>query len=472
MPIANAPREHRLTPNDAMFLYGESDENMMHVASLMRFSPPEGDQLDPNMLRELIEEVYSTRRLEPPWNLTLKHPRWLRHPAHAWQELDEVDVEYHVRRSGLPGPGGERELGVLVSRLHGIRIDFTRPAWETHLIEGLQGGQFALYTKMHHALVDGFTGSKILARSFSTDPNERTPLFFTQPRPARPEPSGERPPPWRRLAGKAWTQIQAAREVAGSAREMLEHLVSGDPDIAGGLVAPRSILNGRIGRCRRFATQQFELERLKALAHEAGGTLNDLVLAMCAGGLRRFMLRLGALPDKPLVAMLPVAIRDKDDPGGGNAVGAILATLATHMEDPLARMEAIVASTVHAKHRLQNLSKPAMLQLSALTMAPTGLQAITGSLGRVAPQFNVCISNVPGPASQLYFRGAPLQAVYPVSVPVHGLALNITCYSYNGRLNFGFTGCRDTLPSMQRLAVYTGEALAELEAAVERRRAS
>lgn len=461
-------REHRLTPNDAMFLYGESDENMMHVASLMRFATPPDAEPDPHMLGELIEEVYSARRLEPPWNLALKHPRFLRHPAPSWVEMDEVDVEYHVRRSALPSPGGERELGRLVSRLHGARVDFTRPAWETHLIEGLEGGQFALYIKMHHSLVDGFTASKMLARSFSTDPNERTPLFFCQPRPGGGAHRKAPTSPLRATFDTVWTQVQAAREVAGTAKELAHALVSGDPEIAGGLVAPRSILNGRIGRNRRFATQQFELSRLKQIARAGGGTLNDLVLAMCAGGLRRFLRELGALPDAPLVAMLPVAVRAKDDPGGGNAVGAILATLATHIEDPRARLDAISSSTRHAKQRLESLSRPAMLQLSALTMAPTGLQAITGSLGRVAPQFNVCISNVPGPPDQLYFRGASLEAVYPVSVPVHGLALNITCYSYNGSLNLGFTGCRDTLPHMQRLAVYTGAALEELESAVER----
>ncbi len=458
-------REHRLSPNDAMFLYGESDEAMMHVASLMRFAPPK--DADPNLLRELIEEVYATRTLQPPWNMSLKHPGFLRHPAPAWVEQDEVDIEYHVRRSALPSPGGERELGVLVSRLHGLRVDFTRPPWETHLIEGLQGGQFALYTKLHHALIDGFTGNKILASSFSTDATERTPPFFAH---SRPGPGGRRPgtgtSPWRRAMEKVWTQVQAAGEVAGSLKELLEALVAGDPELTGSVVAPKSILNGRISRNRRFATQQFDLARLKGVASAAGGTLNDLVLAMCSGGLRRFLLELGELPAKPLVAMLPVAVRAKDDPGGGNAVGAILATLATDIENPRKRLDTIVASTTRAKQRLQKLSRPAMIQLSALTMAPTGLQAITGSLGRVAPQFNVCISNVPGPTEQLYFRGAALEAVYPVSIPIHGLALNITCYSYNGRLNFGFTGCRDTLPHMQRLAVYTGTALDELEAAL------
>ena len=456
----------RLSPNDAMFLYGESNETLMHVASLLPFTAP--PDAPPHMLREIIDEVHATKTLGPPWNLKLKRPRFLKHPLPAWVEDDRLDIDYHVRRSALPSPGGERELGMLVSRLHGVPIDFTRPPWETHLIEGLKGGRFALYTKMHHALIDGFTGNRILARSFSTDPNEHTPLFFDQPRPPeRPRaPAGS---PWSSALESLRTQLDAASEVAGTLRELLRGLTSGDPDLAGPLVAPHSILNGRIGRSRRFATQQYDLEHVKGLARAAGGTLNDVVLAMCAGALRRFLLELGALPDRPLVAMLPVSVRAKDDPGGGNAVGAILVTLATDLAAPRARLDTIIAGTRRAKERLQNLSRQAVIQLSALTMAPSGIQTLTGTLGRVRPQFNVCISNVPGPAHPLYFRGAALEAVYPVSVPIHGQALNITCQSYNGRLNFGFTGCRDSLPHMQRLAVYTGEALRELDEALATR---
>ena len=457
-------RVKRLTPNDAMFLYGESSETMMHVASLTPFTPPR--DAPPGMLRKLIDEIYSTTDLDPPWNLKLKHPRFLKHPFPAWVEEDRLDIEYHARRSALPSPGGERELGVLVSRLHGLPIDFSRPPWEMHLIEGLHDGRFALYTKMHHALIDGFTANKMLARSFSTDPNERTPLLFHQPRPVqtpRDEPSVS-------TLRAAWaslrTQIEAAGEVAGTLRDIVRGLTSGDPELAGPITAPNSILNGRIGRSRRFATQQYSLKHVRDLARAAGGTLNDMVLAMCAGALRHFLLELHALPDRPLVAMLPVSLRVKDDPGGGNAVGALLVTLATNLSDPKARLEAIIGATKRAKARLQKLSRPAMMQLSALTMAPSGLQTITGTLGRVAPQFNLCISNVPGPKEQLYFRGAALEAVYPLSVPIHGQALNITCQSYAGRLNFGFTGCRESVPSLQRLAVYTGEALQELEDAL------
>lgn len=446
----------RLTPNDSMFLYGESPETMMHVASLCPFRPPR--DVPPHFLRDLLEEVADTTTLQPPWNYKLRHPRFLKHPAPMWVEDEAPDIDYHARRSALPRPGGERELGVLVSRLHATPIDFSRPPWETHLIEGLQGGQFALFTKMHHALIDGFTGSKMLARSMSRDPNERTPLFFTLPKPERERRSADND----FLAGIR-RQLSAAGEVAGMLKDLIEGLQAGDPDVVGPVRAPRSILNGRIGRSRRFATQQYELDLMKGLAKRAGGTLNDLVLAIVAAALRRFLTELGALPSEPLVGLLPVNVRPADDPGGGNAVGAILVNMATNVADPRERLDAIIDSTQRAKERLSRLSRRAVLQLSALTMAPSGILAVTGLLGRVRPQFNVVISNVPGPQYPLYFRGALLEALYPASIPIHGLALNITCHSYNGRLNFGFTGCRETLPHMQRLAVYTGEALRELE---------
>ncbi|MCC6624313.1 MAG: wax ester/triacylglycerol synthase family O-acyltransferase [Deltaproteobacteria bacterium] len=457
----------RLSPNDAMFLFGESRETMMHVGSLMPFTPP--DDAPPDFLRGLIDELRESRTLHPPWNLKLKTPNWLKNPFPAWIEDPAPDIDYHVRRSALPSPGDERELGVLVSRLHSIAVDFTRPPWEVHLIEGLERGRFALYTKMHHALIDGFTGNRILARSLSRDPADRTmPLFFALPEPAREREERLQTSPWEQAWSSAQTQIDAAKEVANTIAEIWKGRRAGDADMEK-LRAPHSILNGRIGRNRRFATQAYDLEHVKALARSAGGTLNDIVLALCAGALRRFLKELGALPDAPLVAMLPVNVRPKDDPGGGNAVGAMLVSLATDRDSPLDRLETIIHSTRVSKERLQGMSRQAVIQFSALLMAPSGVQTVTGTLGRVRPQFNVCISNVPGPDYPLYFRGARLEAVYPMSIPIHGQALNITCQSYNGMLDFGFIGCRDTLPHMQRLAVYTGEALAEIEGALAAR---
>ncbi|MFO0745849.1 MAG: wax ester/triacylglycerol synthase family O-acyltransferase [Myxococcota bacterium] len=452
----------RLMPNDAMFLFGESRETMMHVASLLPFTPP--PDAPPDYLRSIVDEFRAQKTLLPPWNLKLETPNWLKNPLAAWVEDPDPDIDYHLRRSALPSPGDERELGVLVSRLHGNPIDFHHPPWEMHLIEGLERNRFALYTKMHHALIDGFTGSRMLARSLSPDPNDRQhPLFFAIPEPAKKHRDSPSPSPFDALMDGVKLQFEAAKEVASAVGDFFRAVRVGGERPVGPLEAPRSILNGRIGRNRRFATQQYDFDRVKGLAKKAGGTLNDIVLALCAASLRRFLHELGALPDAPLVAMLPVNVRPKDDVGGGNAVGSILVSLATDVADPLARFEAIIHSTRRAKEVLQQLSRQAIVQLSALMMMPSGLQTVTGLLGRTRPQFNVVISNVPGPDHPLYFRGARLEAVYPVSIPIHGQALNITVQSYAGTLNFGFTGCRDTLPHMQRLAVYTGEALAELD---------
>ncbi len=224
----------------------------------------------------------------------------------------------------------------------------------------------------------------------------------------------------------------------------------------------------RIRGQRRVATQQFSLARLKALSQAAGCTLNDLVLALAGGALRRFLLDDGLLPDKSLTAGVPVSVRPADDEGAGNAITFIIATMGTDIEDPLERLAAITASTRRAKHHVQGLPRSAMTQYTMLLMAPSIISMLTPLGGRTRPMFNVTVSNVPGPDRPLYFRGARLDAIYPISLIAHGLALNITCQSYADTFNFAFVGCRDTLPHLQKLAVYTADALAELEAAAPR----
>jgi WS/DGAT/MGAT family acyltransferase len=455
----------RLSPSDSLFLYGESRETMMHVAGLMPFSPPRDAPRD--YMRALMDEIRAGVQVSAPWNRRLRTPELLRSPLQAWVEDPEVDLEYHVRRSALPSPGDERELGILVSRLHGHPIDFHRPPWELHLIEGLEGGRFAMYVKTHHALIDGFTAMRMLANALSTDPAERDrPLFFAVPPPSR-RPRIDIAPRLEESAG-LHELVAAVRAQYGASKIVARALmrVAGEPGLITPRQAPHSALNARIGRNRRFATAQVDLAQVKALAKAAGGTINDVVLAVCSGSLRRYLLERRILPPEPLVAMLPVSVRAQDDAGGGNSVGAILATLATTTEDPAARLAAIVASTTSAKQQLQGMSKAAILQYSALLTAPAMLQMIPGAAGRLRPPFNVVISNVPGPDQPLYFRGARLEASYPMSIPIHGQALNITANSYAGRLCFGFTGCRDTVPHLQRLAVYAIEAIAELEQAV------
>lgn len=460
-----------LNPLDRCFLLLESRRTMMHVAGLLPFAFP--DDASQDELRTVAEELQASGNIQSPWNLRLRHSHFLSHPLQAWIEDPNIDLDYHLRRSALPRPGGERELGKLVSRLHSQQIDFHRPPWELHIIEGLSDNRFALYFKMHHALVDGFTGTRMLARSLSDTAGEtQTPLFLTQPQPR----SGGSRDSADDVATIARTAIEQARGQLGTSRDIgravqaMRHAVSDyDPALAVPMRAPHSILNGRVGRNRRFATQQFDLARVKSLAAAVGGTINDIVLALCASSLRRFLSDLDALPDAPLVTMIPVNVRPRDDPGGGNAVGMMLASLATDISSPKGRLAAIMESTARAKSLLQGMSRSAIMQYSALLMAPFAAQVFTGTSGRLRPPFNVVVSNVPGPEKPLYFRGARLEATYPVSIPVHGQALNITCNSYADTLNFGFVGCRDSLPHMQHLAVYTAEALEELEAVLSGR---
>lgn len=476
--------KRRVQPLDAVFLWGESPETMMHVASLMPVTPPEG--AGPEYLREIYEEMLAAP-VVAPWNQRLAHPHLLRHPAQAWVEDDHFDIDYHVRRSALPSPGDERELGIVVSRLHSHQLDFRRPPWEVHLIEGLEGGRFAVYTKIHHSLVDGYTGARIQQKSMSTDPDDRgVPFFYSV------SPWGERGGssegdgaaagrdgllglPKRAVSTAIGAATGASRLVTGAARTGFEttkavaslerRAMSDGSDLVDPFSAPTTIFSARTSRNRRLATQQFDLARVRKIATEAGGTVNDVVMAICGGGLRSYLGGLDALPDKSLVAFMPVNLRDDGDEGGGNKVGVSLATMGTHIEDAQARLESVIASTRAAKHQMKGLHQLAALAYSGYLLTPAGAQvlaALTGLEQRVPQTINVIVSNVPGPKDTMYMRGARVEAIYPVSIPTHGMALNITMESYDGTLCFAFIGCRDAVPSLQKLAVATGEALEDL----------
>jgi WS/DGAT/MGAT family acyltransferase len=467
--MTRSTEKKRLSALDRSFLAAEGRDTMMHVGGLLQFSRP--DDVTPHFFSKLREEAMEVKKVGRPWNLKLLHPQVIGSPLQAWVPDESFDIDYHIRRSGLAFPGDERELGVLVSRLHGTPVDFHRPPWEAHFIEGLASKRIALYVKVHHALVDGYTGMRLLQRSFSTDRNDHaTPLFF-EPRPesgarrAREEREETAAPTLDSLLHLVRDQVGAAKSIGRALMSVARAVRSDDRSLTLPLSAPKSTLNRPITRSRRFATSRVETAKMKAIAHAAGGTLNDVVLCIVGSSLRRYLLEQGTLPDKPLVAMVPVNVRPKDDPGGGNAVGAVLASLATDAADPKKRLETIIASTQRAKATLQGMSKNAIIQYSALVLAPLMLSFVPGIPGRVRPAFNVVVSNVPGPDTPLYFRGFKLEELYPLSIPFHGYGLNITLQSYAGWLDFGFTGCRDTVPHLQRLAVHSVDAAAELEKA-------
>jgi WS/DGAT/MGAT family acyltransferase len=461
-------RSRWASPLDAIFLMGETPETLMHVGSLLHFSYPPGRR--DGFLREIVEELRHAP-VEPPWNLRLQTRGLLRQPVHRWVEDDRLDTSYHVRHSALPSPGGERELGILVSRLHSNQIDFSRPPWSLHVIEGVAPDRFAVYVKIHHSLVDGYTGMRMLRRGLSEDPDDReTPFFFSVPRVPRteasaPEPVGDVTSILRSVAASVTSLPTVARTLVDT---QLRRGTTATRAVTS-YQAPSSILGGRTGRARRFATQQYGLERLRAVARARGATLNDVLLAICSGGLRRFLGELDALPDRPLVAFVPVNVRPPASEGGGNYVGATLVSLATDVSDPAARLTAIAASSRAGKARMRGMSADGIVAYSALLLAPAAMQVLRAMSGLPVPvpvTLNVCISNVPGPTQHLYWHGARLEATYPVSIPGHSMVLNITAQSYAGTINLGFIGDRDALPHLQRLAVHTGEALEELEAAV------
>ena len=456
--------------NDASFLHVEKHSAPMHVACMAIFELPEN--APPDFLRNLVRRWRDCRQFRPPFNY-----RYRLVPLPSWQTLedDRIDLDYHFRHSALPQPGSERELGVLVSRLHTHKMDRHRPLWECHLIEGLENNRFALYVKMHHSQVDGVGGTRLLQRMLSTDPGATTEppwaVGMSEPSRAADEKSGETSTKAEATQRKdgGLRAIGAALRTYGRVRaNMLRRRFTGAPSAEQALPfdAPKTILNGRIHAPRRFATQHYEFARMRAISSAADVTTNDIFLCICSMALRRYLLENNSLPARDLTAAVPVSVRPVDDTAVGNAIGFILANLYTGEADPRACLQAISASMQTAKQPLQQLPKSAMNPYTAMFMAPYIVRTILGVSAAFKPMFNLAISNVPGPQQTMYLDGAPMREIYPVSLLFSGQALNITLLSYDGRLNLGFTGCRDSLPHMQRIAVYTGDALDELEAAV------
>jgi diacylglycerol O-acyltransferase / wax synthase len=451
----------RLNMLDASWLLVESPETAMQVAGLQIFRLPKDAPGD--FMQKFVSYLRSFPVSTPPFNYRLARGA-LAKLAPAWEVVRDVEIDYHLRHSALPAPGGERELGVLISRLHSIPLDKTRPLWECHVIEGLENNRFALYIKAHHALLDGMAAVRIIQSTLSEDPSfDEVPPPWSRPVPKVPRPKRVPVSPLEQLR----EQFGALPGAVRALRTMRSAKKRPDDPLVSPFSAPPSVLNTRVTAQRRVATQTHELARYKKLAQLCECTLNDVVLAICGGALRRYLLEMNALPEKPLVANLPVSVRPKDDAdGGGNAISTMLATLATDVPDIKARLEAIRASTVRGKEHLQSMPRAAITHYTTLIMLPFMVGQLTGRINVKKPMFNVVVSNVPGPKNKLYFNGAEMEAVYPVSLIFDGQALNITVISYADRIDWSFTACRSSVPHVQRLAVYTGEALDELEQTV------
>ena len=451
----------QVPPLDAAWLVLESRDTPMHVGGLFEFTPPADAPED--YLRQEFERMRGVHAIPPPFNLRLVQAPLLGSKTPLMRTERDVDLDYHIRHSALPHPGGQRELGILVSRLHSHQLDLHRPLWEVHLIEGLEGNRFAMYVKMHHSLIDGVSGMRMILRALSTDPSERDmPAFWTVGSGSKGSHGGARNGgPVGAVTGAAKGAASAATGLGRAAIQLTRASVE-ESGLQAPYRAPGSALGGKLAGQRRFATQQYELQKLKDLAKAAGCTLNDIVLYLCGSALRRYLTEHSRLPDRPLTAGIPVNLRSADDESTGTAIGMMVAELGTNVADPLERLDAIKRSTAEAKQHLSELPPEARTSYTLMLNGPYIAGLMAGLGGRAPIPFSAGISNVPGPPEPLYFNGARLDALFPLSLLLHGNALNITCLSYAGTMNFGFTGARDTLPHVQRLAIYTGEAVDEL----------
>lgn len=459
----------RIDLTSSGFLLLEKRETPMHVGGINLFTLPEGAD-EHEFLGELREMLRSTTEFRRPFGEYVVNGR----TGMFWERDEHMDMDYHIRHSALPAPGRYRELFALASRLHTTLLDRTRPLWELHLIEGLQNRQFAVYNKIHHAAIDGVGAMHVTRGMCSTDPNERIHYApysleayntYKQQRfgSSKRKPSAPRQRELRNVLEAIKQQYDSGMHLATAMRRFGSAFIG-----RGGNLAvpwhnvPRTSINTRVSGARRFVAQSFAFSRVRAVGKVMDATVNDVVLAMCSGALRRYLLTRDELPRHSLKAMAPVSLRADDDLDSTNAVGFITADMATNIYDPEKRLRTIQDSMRAGKNLLRELSPAEAALFMQLTQVPALLISALG-LGSRLPAFSTVVSNVPGPREKLYWNGASLDGIYPASIVFDGFAMNITLVTYHDSMDFGIVACRRSLPHIQRIIDHLEEALCELE---------
>jgi diacylglycerol O-acyltransferase / wax synthase len=458
----------RLSGLDAIFLYMETPSNHMHVGSTVILDPstmPGGYSFE--AVRALVE-----RRLPllPPFRRRLVEvPFGIHHPV--WVEDPDFDLDYHLRRAALPSPGGKQELADFAGAVFGRALDRSRPLWEMYAVEGLERGYVAIVTKTHHAAIDGVSGAELTVN-----------LLDTTPEPVDEPPAGawvsERIPTdiemalyaLRSLARHPQAAVKAAQRTATMAVTLRRRNRQPDVQPPPALFsAPKTSLNTRITPHRRYAMTEVSLADIKRVKNAVGATVNDVVLAICAGAMRSWLQSRHELPEDDLVGFVPISVRTESERGAmGNRVSGMLVRLVTSIADPVERLVAIREATQHAKEQEQAVSAQQLTDWTEFA-AP----AVAASAARLVSRlrvfdrvnnamFNVVISNVPGPAIPLYSAGAQVLGVWPMGPITDGAGLNITVMSYLGSVNVGLIACRELAPDLDRLAHCIDEATEEL----------
>jgi WS/DGAT/MGAT family acyltransferase len=450
---------------DSLFLHLETPATPMHVGAVHLLErPPRGG----DFLRRVRRHVAKRLHLSPVFTRQLASmPLDFANPV--WVRADVVDLERHVVRVMLPPPGSIAQLEAAVARLHAQPLDRSRPLWRFHVIEGLQDGGLAFYTKIHHATLDGASGVA-LAHA----------LLDLAPRPRAVEPPRRRRPDHPGLVAMVGTAFKVSgsqtvnlvRQLPAMARVVTRLLRSTTGFSRNLAFGPRAPFNRVIDAGRSFATASVPLAEVRRLAAAHEVTLNDVVLALVSGALRRYLAARGGVPGKSLVAAMPVSLREAGNTEATTLATMTLASLASHVEDPIERLRAIHTSTQAAKDVTRQLKGVIptdfpSLGLPWLLSAAAGLYGRSSLADRIPPIANLVVSNVPGPDASLYLAGARLKSFWPVSIVEHGLGLNITLQSYAGSLDFGILAARVGMPDARPLAHGLHAALAELAQATD-----
>jgi diacylglycerol O-acyltransferase len=465
----------QLSGLDASFLYLETPTLHMHVEMVTVFDPATvpGGYSFAKMQAQIATRTHQApvfRRLLVEVPFRLGHPVWVDDP--------QFDIEYHVRRSAVPEPGGLLELADLAGDIASRQLDRTKPLWEIWIVEGLAGGRIAVIAKMHHSTVDGMSGAALLSVLFDLEadpgPEPESPPEHGTPRiPSSVELISEA------MVARLFRPLELTRDILRTGQRLLNvRRVRNEPEhrapqakAALPLSAPRTSFNGTLTRRRQVALASIGLADVKRLKNSTGTTVNDVVLAVCTGALRQFLIEGDELPDKPLVAVVPVSVHpDVDAPYGSNKVSSMFVQLPAHLDDPMERLMAIREGTKGAKEEHNALGAD-MLVNWAEHATPNTFAAAARLYSRMRladrhrPIANLIISNVPGPDFPLFLAGAEMAAGFPLGPVMDGIGVNITIMSYRGVLYWGIISCPETMPKVWQLAADIPLALDELLAA-------